>query len=80
MRSTAAECLGTMMKILGERAFNPYVENIQEIQMAKVKDAFGRAQIKYRPGGTKKPAAGPRPVAVPSRKVSPRISNVLKWF
>ncbi|KIR73278.1 microtubule Associated protein [Cryptococcus deuterogattii CA1014] len=68
VRSTAAECLGTMMKIIGERAFNPYVENVQEIQMAKVKDAFGRAEIKYRPGGMKKPAAGPRPAAAPSKK------------
>lgn len=75
VRSTAAECLGTIMKIIGERAFNPYVENVQEIQMAKVKDAFGRAEIKYRPGGMKKPAAGPRPAAAPSKKVGPRKSS-----
>lgn len=56
-----------MMKIIGERAFNPYIENVGEIQMSKVKDAFGKADIKYRAGGatkppaksTAKPAAGP---------------------
>lgn len=58
VRSTAAECLGTLMKILGERAFNPYVEGVGDIQMGKVKDAFARAEINYRAGGAK-----PAPVA-----------------
>jgi cytoskeleton-associated protein 5 len=53
VRTNAAECLGTMMKILGERAFNPYIEGVAEIQMAKVKDAFARAEIKYKAGGGK---------------------------
>ncbi|WVR09379.1 hypothetical protein IAU60_006446 [Kwoniella sp. DSM 27419] len=56
VRSTAAECLGTMMRILGERAFNPYVEGVGELQMAKVKDAFARAEIRYKAGGAKAPA------------------------
>lgn len=47
------------MKILGERAFNPYVENVGELQMAKVKDAFAKAEIKYRVGGAKASSAGP---------------------
>ncbi|KAL1407788.1 hypothetical protein Q8F55_007223 [Vanrija albida] len=65
VRTAAAECLGTMMKILGERAFNPFIENVPELQMAKVKDAFGRAEIKYKVGGVKKPApkAAPAPAA-----------------
>lgn len=61
VRSSAAECLGTMMKILGERVFNPYIEGVGDIQMGKVKDAFARAEIKYRAGGAKpapKPSAG----------------------
>ncbi|WVQ95173.1 hypothetical protein IAU59_002267 [Kwoniella sp. CBS 9459] len=60
VRTTAAECLGTMMKILGERAFNPYIEGVGELQMAKVKDAFARAEIKYKAGGAK---AAPKPGA-----------------
>jgi len=61
VRSSAADCLGTMMKILGERAFNPYIEKVGEIQMTKVKDAFEKAEIKYKVGGAKvvpKPAGG----------------------
>nr|XP_031863914.1 uncharacterized protein CI109_000558 [Kwoniella shandongensis]KAA5530986.1 hypothetical protein CI109_000558 [Kwoniella shandongensis] len=59
VRATAAECLGTLMKILGERVFNPYIEGVGELQMAKVKDAFGRAEIKYKAGGGGKPAGNP---------------------
>ncbi|OCF75746.1 microtubule Associated protein [Kwoniella mangroviensis CBS 8886] len=57
VRTNAAECLGTMMKILGERVFNPFIEGVGELQMTKVRDAFGRAEIKYRAGGAAKPAA-----------------------
>ncbi|WVQ71997.1 hypothetical protein IAR50_001541 [Cryptococcus sp. DSM 104548] len=68
VRSTSAECLGVMMKILGERAFNPYIEGVQELQMAKVKDAFGRAEIKYKVGGPKKPVAAAKPAPAPVAK------------
>lgn len=71
VRTCAAECLGTMMKILGERTFNPFIEGVPELQMAKVKDAFGRAEIKYRAGGAKPAPAASRPAAaVPVKKVS----------
>lgn len=60
VRSGAADCLGTMMKILGERVFNPYVEGVGEMQMGKVKEAFGKAEIRYRAGGAKPaPAKAP---------------------
>lgn len=78
VRAAAAECLGTMMKILGERAFNPYIENVSEIQLAKVKDAFAAAEIKYRAAGPKKAAppaakpAGKAPAArAPVKKAAP---------
>lgn len=67
VRASAADCLGTMMKILGERAFNPYVEGVNELQMGKVKEAFGKAEIKYRAGGAK--AAAPKAAAPAVKKV-----------
>lgn len=75
VRSAAAECLSTMMKILGERAFNPYVENIPEIQMTKIKEAFATAEIKYRPGGAKKPPAARAPAARPTAKASAAVKK-----
>ena len=59
VRTAAADCLGTMMRILGERAFNPFVENVGDIQMTKVKDAFAKAEINSKAGGAvKTPAPG----------------------
>lgn len=76
VRAAAAECLGTMMKILGERAFNPYVESIPEIQMNKIKDAFATAEIRYKPGGARKaPAAAQASAGRPAAKA---ISAVKK--
>jgi cytoskeleton-associated protein 5 len=69
VRTCAAECLGTLMKILGERAFNPYVEGVGELQMAKVKDAFGKAEIRYKAGGSKA-SGGAKPPAPAVKKVS----------
>lgn len=70
VRSSAADCLGTVMKILGERAFNPYIESVGELQMAKVKDAFGKAEVRYR-AGVKAPA-GAKSAAAPAKKVCAR--------
>jgi cytoskeleton-associated protein 5 len=65
VRSGAADCLGTMMKILGERTFNPFIENVGELQMAKVKDAFAKAEIRYKAGGAKpsQPGGGVKKVS-----------------
>ncbi len=58
------------MKILGERAFNPYIEGVGELQMAKVKDAFGKAEIRYHAGGAAAAAAaGSKPASAPVKKV-----------
>jgi len=56
------------MKILGERAFNPYIEGVGELQMAKVKDAFGKAEIRYKAGGSKAAPGGSKQAA-PLKKV-----------
>ena len=71
VRSAAAEGLGTLSKILGERALGPTLEGLDDIKKAKVKDFAEKAEVKYRPGAGG-PAAGasaaakpiaPRPVA-----------------
>jgi cytoskeleton-associated protein 5 len=70
VRSSAAECLGTMMKIMGERAFNPYIEKVGDLQMIKVKDAFEKADIKYKAGGARPAVA--KVAAGVTKKVSVR--------
>jgi len=65
------------MKILGERTFNPYIEKVPELQMAKVKDAFGRAEIRYKAGGKAPAPKAAAAAPVPAKKVSTERSLVL---
>ncbi|KAI5278960.1 Microtubule-associated protein, microtubule dynamics during spindle orientation, partial [Ascosphaera acerosa] len=44
IRAGGAEALGTLMKILGERAMNPYMEGLDDIRKAKIKEYFQTAE------------------------------------
>ncbi|OAX78988.1 hypothetical protein ACJ72_06699 [Emergomyces africanus] len=78
-RSGGAEILGTLMKIIGERAMNPYLDGLDDIRKAKIKEFFDTAEVKAKerpkpivgppkgltvPGGAKKPVAKRPPAAV----------------
>lgn len=77
LRSAAAEVLGTVMKIMGERAMNPYLDGMDEIRRAKVKEFFDKAEVKAR-DKPKPPAPAAAPKAsksasgkkVPEKKVA----------
>ena len=68
VRAAAAEALGTLMKIVGERAMIQFLDGVDEIRKTKIKEAFEKAEIKARQrpvaktpaaaGGAKKPAPG----------------------
>jgi hypothetical protein len=67
VRAAAAEALGTLMKIVGERAMIQFLEGVDELRKTKIKEAFEKAEIKARQrpvaktaasGGAKKPAPG----------------------
>ncbi len=59
LRSAAAEVLGTLMKILGERAMGPYLEGLDEIRKTKIREFCDAAQVKAK----EKPKAAPPPAA-----------------
>lgn len=78
-RSGGAEILGTLMKIIGERAMNPYLDGLDDIRKTKIKEFFDTAEVKAKerpkpivgppkglalPGGAKKPIAKRPPAAV----------------
>lgn len=67
IRSGGAEILGTLMKILGERAMNPYLDGLDDIRKTKVKEYFETAEVKakQRP---KPIMAPPKPSAAPAGK------------
>ncbi|KAK6505301.1 Microtubule-associated protein, microtubule dynamics during spindle orientation [Arthrobotrys musiformis] len=62
-RTAAAEAMGTLMKIMGERAMNPYIDGLDEIRKSKIKEFFESAQVKAK---DKPPAPAP-PAAAPSK-------------
>ncbi|KAK3317536.1 armadillo-type protein [Cercophora scortea] len=59
LRSGGAEILGTVMKIIGERAMNPHLEGLDDIRKAKVKEFWEVAEVKAK----EKPKPPPAPVA-----------------
>ncbi|KAF8856854.1 ARM repeat-containing protein [Acephala macrosclerotiorum] len=72
LRSGGAEVLGTVMKIMGERAMGPHLEGLDEIRKTKIKEYFETAEVKAKDKPKPPPqAAAPRaaPAAAAPRKV-----------
>ncbi|KAI1636618.1 armadillo-type protein [Biscogniauxia mediterranea] len=59
LRSGGAEVLGTIMKIIGERAMNPHLEGLDDIRKTKIKEFFDKAEVKAK----EKPKPAPAPAA-----------------
>ncbi|KAK4053177.1 hypothetical protein OIV83_001912 [Microbotryomycetes sp. JL201] len=71
VRAAAADCLGTLMKVVGERALAGRVDELDDLRKAKVKEAFQSAVIKLKAGAAAKPAqtanvTAARPSAAPA--------------
>jgi cytoskeleton-associated protein 5 len=73
VRAAAQEALGTLMKIVGERQMIQFLDGVDDIRKAKIKEFFEKAEIKARarpepkaaaPKG--KPTAGGAPGARPT--------------
>jgi hypothetical protein len=66
LRSGGAEVLGTVMKIMGERAMGPHLEGLDEIRKTKIKEFFDAAEVKAKDKPKPKPAPAPAPKAAPA--------------
>src|SRR5437762_129553 len=55
VRNAAAEALGTLMKIVGERAMIQFLDGVDDIRKAKIKESFEKAEIKARQRPQPKP-------------------------
>jgi cytoskeleton-associated protein 5 len=62
IRSGGAEILGTLMKIIGERAMAVHLDGLDDIRKAKIKEYFDTAEVKAK----EKPKAAPPPAKVTS--------------
>lgn len=70
LRDGGAEILGTVMKIIGERAMTPHLDGLDDIRKNKVKEFFNTAEVKAK----EKPKAAPPAKAAPAaagRKAPP---------
>ncbi|KAF3765555.1 hypothetical protein M406DRAFT_105875 [Cryphonectria parasitica EP155] len=68
LREGGAEILGTVMKIIGERAMNPHLEGLDDIRKGKIREFFETAEVKAK----EKPKAPPpaaKPPPGPTKKV-----------
>jgi hypothetical protein len=66
LRSGGAEVLGTVMKIMGERAMGPHLEGLDEIRKTKIKEFFDVAEVKAKDKPKPKPAPAPAAKAAPA--------------
>jgi cytoskeleton-associated protein 5 len=57
-RDEAATCLGTLMKMVGERPLNALVDGLADVRKAKVKEAYEKATVKCKAGTGAPPAKG----------------------
>lgn len=88
LRSGGAEVLGTVMKIIGERAMNPHLEGLDDIRKNKIKEYFDKAEVKAKdkpkpppapaargpPGGPKKIVGGGKKAPGATKKAPPAAS------
>ncbi|KAL4763062.1 putative spindle pole body component [Aspergillus foveolatus] len=65
-RAGGAEILGTLMKIMGERAMTPFLDGLDDIRKTKIKEYFETAEVKAK--DRPKPIVGPPKAAPPSAK------------
>jgi hypothetical protein len=73
LRSGGAEILGTVMKIMGERAMGPHLEGLDDIRKTKVKEYFDTAEVKAKEKPkAAAPAAAPRAAAPAATSATPR--------
>lgn len=73
LRSGGAEVLGTVMKIMGERAMGPHLEGLDEIRKTKIKEYFDIAEVKAKDKPKPVPAATTNrtaPNAAPRKNVT----------
>ncbi|KAM4618375.1 cytoskeleton-associated protein 5 [Polymixia lowei] len=74
VRDAAFEALGTAMKVVGEKAVNPFLADLDKIKLDKIKESADKVELpggKKGGGGEKKAAAAKAP---PAAEAPPRSS------
>ena len=69
LRAGGAETLGTIMKIIGERAMNPHLEGLDDIRKTKIKEFYETAEVKAKDKPKPPPPAARAPPPGPKKAV-----------
>ncbi|XP_011883305.1 PREDICTED: cytoskeleton-associated protein 5 isoform X2 [Vollenhovia emeryi] len=75
VRDNSAEALGTAMKLIGEKAMMPFLTDIDNLKMTKIKECADKAVIVKVSSGTKKQE---RPNTAPAKVESQRPNKASK--
>lgn len=81
IRSAGAETLGTLMKIMGERQMQQYLEGLDDIRKTKIKEYCDAAQVKAKDKPkpvAPPPKAAPPPQKRPVKKAAPGLKPPVK--
>ncbi|KAI0831213.1 ARM repeat-containing protein [Trametes gibbosa] len=70
-RNEAAACLGTLMKMVGERPLNALMDGLADVRKVKVKEAFDSAKVKAKSGSGPPPKPAPAATTKESMKKKP---------
>lgn len=68
VRTAAAEGLGTLMKVVGERTMNPFMDGMDDLRKAKVKEFYDSAEVKYKPAAATVAKKAPGTSKAPVKK------------
>ncbi|KAJ3254119.1 Microtubule-associated protein, microtubule dynamics during spindle orientation [Boothiomyces macroporosus] len=79
IRDSAAQCLGVMMKVYGDKAVVPFLDRLDKVKMQKVTDHYEKSK-----GANSKPAEkkalpiqkAPSPKAMPPRQSNPSTTSI----
>ncbi|KIJ69430.1 hypothetical protein HYDPIDRAFT_185206 [Hydnomerulius pinastri MD-312] len=74
-RNEAAVCLGTLMKMVGERPLNAIMDGLADVRKAKVKEAYEKATVKAKAGAGGPPKA-PAAKEPPKKKAPTKSAPV----
>ncbi|KAI6106429.1 armadillo-type protein [Pisolithus croceorrhizus] len=67
-RNEAATCLGTLMKMVGERPLNAVMEGLADVRKSKVREAYEKATVKCKTGAGGGPPKAPPPAKEAAKK------------
>ncbi|XP_065333081.1 protein mini spindles isoform X1 [Cloeon dipterum] len=71
VRESAAEALGTAMKLVSEKAIMPFIGDIENIKLQKIKECCDKAVITAKVGKRPAAAAAPKPKEAPKAAAPP---------